>query len=130
MLSAMLSAEDAAAASGLARAVAFGVPFFPFFPLGEAAPGAFALVFGEPGVAGRDEDLVPCLGEGARAEPLPGIAPGDLEWCATGERLTAATFAEKRAGQGGTVIVHSIPEHCTDRAIRHPRVMIASDAIP
>ena len=47
----------------------------------------------------------------------------------TGERLTEATFAAYRAA-GGTVIAHAIPEKWTDLAMRHPRVAIASDAIP
>jgi imidazolonepropionase-like amidohydrolase len=58
-----------------------------------------------------------------------GIGPERLEWCLTGERLTEETFAAYRK-VGGTVIAHAIPEKWTDLAMRHPRVAIASDAIP
>jgi dihydroorotase len=58
-----------------------------------------------------------------------GIGFGDLQWAATGERLTEQTFAAYRK-QGGVVIVHSIPEDVVRGAIGDPIVMIASDGMP
>ena len=52
----------------------------------------------------------------------------DLQWIATGERLTAGTFAKYRK-QGGEVVIHSIPEEAVRAALSHPRVMIASDGL-
>jgi N-acyl-D-aspartate/D-glutamate deacylase len=57
-----------------------------------------------------------------------GIDFGDLLWAATGERLTAETFAEHRK-TGGNVAVFSIPEASVRAAIAHPLVMVASDAV-
>lgn len=57
-----------------------------------------------------------------------GIAFSDLQWAATGERLTAATFARYRQ-QGGMVAIHAIPEDIVKLAIANPLVMIASDGI-
>jgi N-acyl-D-aspartate/D-glutamate deacylase len=57
-----------------------------------------------------------------------GITFGDLQWAATGERLTAATFARYRR-QGGMVAIHSIPEDIVKLAIGSPLAMIASDGI-
>ena len=57
-----------------------------------------------------------------------GIGFGDLQWAATGERLTAETFAKYRK-QGGFVAIHSIPENIVQLAIANPLVMIASDGI-
>lgn len=56
------------------------------------------------------------------------ISYGDLQWVATGERLTAESFARYRK-QGGYVIIHSIPEEIARLAVAHPLVMIASDGI-
>jgi N-acyl-D-aspartate/D-glutamate deacylase len=58
-----------------------------------------------------------------------GIGFGDLQWAATGERLTESTFAAYRK-KGGVVIVHSIPEAIVRTAIADPIVMIASDGMP
>ena len=58
-----------------------------------------------------------------------GISFGDIEWVATGERLTAANFAERRK-QGGVIIAHVIPDSAVDYAVAHPLVMIASDGVP
>jgi N-acyl-D-aspartate/D-glutamate deacylase len=55
-----------------------------------------------------------------------GITYKDLQWVATGERLTADTFARYRK-QGGMVILHSIPEEAARQAVADPEVMIASD---
>jgi N-acyl-D-aspartate/D-glutamate deacylase len=58
-----------------------------------------------------------------------GITYKDLQWSATGERLTAETF-EKYRKQGGNVVIFSIPEAAVRTAIADPIVMIASDGIP
>ena len=58
-----------------------------------------------------------------------GISYGDLQWSATGERLTKETFETYRR-QGGWVIIHMIPESIADLAIGHPLVMVGSDGIP
>ena len=57
-----------------------------------------------------------------------GIGFGDLQWAATGERLTAESFAKYRK-QGGFVAIHSIPENIVQLAMANPLVMIASDGI-
>jgi N-acyl-D-aspartate/D-glutamate deacylase len=57
-----------------------------------------------------------------------GITFHDLQWAATGERLTADSFARYRR-QGGMVAIHSIPEDVVKLAISNPMVMIASDGI-
>jgi dihydroorotase len=57
-----------------------------------------------------------------------GISFGDLQWAATGERLTAESFARYRQ-QGGMVVIHSIPEDMVKLAMANPLVMIASDGI-
>lgn len=60
-----------------------------------------------------------------------GIEFGDVEWPATGERLTAETFAEKRkTDPGGLVIHHYGKEEWTRQALQRPGVIIASDAMP
>ena len=50
----------------------------------------------------------------------------DLEWAATGERLTAESFQRYRT-EGGGVIMHFIPESAKHAALRHPWVVVASD---
>jgi dihydroorotase len=55
-----------------------------------------------------------------------GIGFGDLQWTATGERLTAESFARYRRAGGG-VILHMIPQTALDVAMAAPFVMIASD---
>ncbi len=50
----------------------------------------------------------------------------DLQWTATGERLTAESFARYRK-TGGSVIGHMIPESAVNQALRSPLTMIASD---
>jgi N-acyl-D-aspartate/D-glutamate deacylase len=57
-----------------------------------------------------------------------GITYKDLQWVATGERLTAETFARYRK-EGGSVILHAIPEEAARQAVAHPNVMIASDGL-
>jgi dihydroorotase len=58
-----------------------------------------------------------------------GITYKDVQWAATGERLTAETF-EKYRKQGGVVVIHSIPEEAARTAVTNPIVMIASDGMP
>jgi N-acyl-D-aspartate/D-glutamate deacylase len=53
----------------------------------------------------------------------------DVQWAATGERLTAETFARYRA-RGGFVVIHMIPEDALQAALTHPDVMIGSDGVP
>ncbi len=55
-----------------------------------------------------------------------GMGYDRIQWVATGERLTAATF-EKYRKQGGSVIVHGMSEETVRLAIANPMVMIASD---
>ena len=54
------------------------------------------------------------------------ISYNNLQWVATGERLTKATF-EKYRKQGGKVIVHANPESLVRQVVAHPATMIASD---
>ena len=58
-----------------------------------------------------------------------GITYHDVQWAATGERLTAETF-EKYRKEGGVVVIHSIPEEAARAAVASPTVMIASDGMP
>lgn len=55
-----------------------------------------------------------------------GITYSDLEWSATGERLTPETFAQYRR-QGGNVVIFEIPDEAARTAVANPIVMIASD---
>ena len=52
----------------------------------------------------------------------------DLQWAATGERLTKETFDQYRK-TGGMVAVFSMTEEIVAAAIRNPVTMIASDGI-
>ena len=58
-----------------------------------------------------------------------GIDYGDLQWAATGERLTAESFATYRK-QGGMVIAYSMKAESVDALVASPDVMIASDGMP
>jgi dihydroorotase len=58
-----------------------------------------------------------------------GISYGDLQWVATGERLTRATFDEYRK-KGGAVIMHLMKPEWIERAMASPFVMVASDGMP
>jgi N-acyl-D-aspartate/D-glutamate deacylase len=58
-----------------------------------------------------------------------GISYGDLQWSATGERLTQETFSKYRKVPGW-VIAHSIPAPVVDAAIKDPALIVASDGIP
>jgi N-acyl-D-aspartate/D-glutamate deacylase len=57
-----------------------------------------------------------------------GIDYKDLQWAATGERLTKNTFNEYRK-TGGMVAVFSMTEEIVTAAIESPLTMIASDGI-
>lgn len=59
---------------------------------------------------------------------LGGIGYHDLQWAATGERLTEGSFAIYRK-QGGMVAIHGIPESMMSMAMADPIVMVASDGI-
>ncbi|MBL8292972.1 MAG: amidohydrolase family protein [Bryobacterales bacterium] len=58
-----------------------------------------------------------------------GISYGDVQWVATGERLTKETFATYRK-QGGYVIMHFMKPEWIDKAMASPFVMVASDGMP
>jgi dihydroorotase len=58
-----------------------------------------------------------------------GIGFKDVQWAATGERLTEETFARYRA-RGGFVVIHMIPEEALRAALTHPDVMVGSDGVP
>ena len=57
-----------------------------------------------------------------------GISYGDLQWAATGERLTRESF-ERYRRTGGMVILHSNSEATIETALAHPLTMVASDGI-
>jgi N-acyl-D-aspartate/D-glutamate deacylase len=57
-----------------------------------------------------------------------GIDYGGVEWVATGERLTEATFQKYRA-QGGMVIMHMIPDKLVSEVVASPLTIIASDGL-
>ena len=73
-------------------------------------------------------DLASAIFEPGWQQRQGGISFGDLQWAATGERLTAETF-ERYRKQGGMVAIHSIPEEVVRTAMANPMVMIASDGI-
>ncbi len=52
----------------------------------------------------------------------------DLQWSATGEGLTAESFAKYRK-QGGEVVIFAIPDAAARMAVANPIVMIASDGV-
>lgn len=58
-----------------------------------------------------------------------GISYGDLQWVATGERLTKETFAVYRK-TGGVVIMHVMKPEWIKTGIAAPAVIIASDGMP
>lgn len=60
-----------------------------------------------------------------------GIGYGDLQWPATGERLTRESFERYRREQpNAAVVVHMIPEDVVDAVIAEPEISIASDGMP
>ncbi|MBM3767318.1 MAG: amidohydrolase family protein [Acidobacteria bacterium] len=58
-----------------------------------------------------------------------GVTYNDLQWQATGERLTKETF-EKYRKQGGILILHSMKPEWIKQVLASPFVMIASDTMP
>jgi N-acyl-D-aspartate/D-glutamate deacylase len=60
-------------------------------------------------------------------ENLP-IEIGDIEWVATGERLTPETFDERRA-EGGWILLYMMRDENVDRAVAADGVIIASDGV-
>ncbi len=58
-----------------------------------------------------------------------GISYGDLQWEATGERLTEETFKERRES-GGVVIIHMMKPEWIVKGIADDRTMIGSDGMP
>ena len=58
-----------------------------------------------------------------------GVSYGDLQWVATGERLTEETFAAYRQ-EGGVVIIHMMRPEWIERGVVSPVTMIASDGMP
>lgn len=57
-----------------------------------------------------------------------GITYKDLEWAATGERLTEETF-NLYPKKGGVVIVHYMSEDIIHLAVTNPLTMIASGSL-
>jgi hypothetical protein len=57
-----------------------------------------------------------------------GITYKDLEWAATGERLTEETFKAYRK-KGGIVIVHLMSEDVIQFALKNPLTIVASDSL-
>lgn len=59
-----------------------------------------------------------------------GASYADLEWPATGERLTEDSFNRYRSNNpGGLVIIHNIAQRTVDIAMADRNVMVASDGV-
>jgi dihydroorotase len=58
-----------------------------------------------------------------------GMNYGDLQWVATGERLTKETFESYRK-TGGAVIMHMMKPEWIKIGLANPKIMIASDGMP
>ena len=58
-----------------------------------------------------------------------GVSYGDIQWEASGERLSEASFQRYRK-QGGVVIMHMMKPEWIKAGIRDPRTLIASDGMP
>jgi dihydroorotase len=58
-----------------------------------------------------------------------GMNYGDLQWVATGERLTKETFESYRKS-GGAVIMHMMKPEWIKTGLSNPKTMIASDGMP
>jgi dihydroorotase len=58
-----------------------------------------------------------------------GMNYGDLQWVATGERLTKETFDSYRKS-GGAVIMHMMKPEWIKLGLENPKTMIASDGMP
>jgi N-acyl-D-aspartate/D-glutamate deacylase len=57
-----------------------------------------------------------------------GISYGDLQWVATGERLTKETFEPYRK-EGGTVIIHMMRPEWIETGLRGEGIAVASDGM-
>lgn len=79
-----------------------------------------------PYVAGMTDIKSAIFNEGW--QEVFGIDYGDLQWAATGERLTKESF-ERYRKSGGFVAVFSMTEEIVEGAIKNPLTMIASDGI-
>jgi dihydroorotase len=79
-----------------------------------------------PYIAGMTDIKSAIFNEGWRE--VFGIDYKDLQWAATGERLTKETF-EKYRQTGGMVAVFSMTEENVLAALRNPLTIIASDGI-
>ncbi len=79
-----------------------------------------------PYIAGMTEIKSAIFNEGW--QEVFGIDYKDLQWAATGERLTKETF-EKYRQTGGMVAVFSMTEEIVVEALKNPLTMIASDGI-
>jgi N-acyl-D-aspartate/D-glutamate deacylase len=79
-----------------------------------------------PYIAGMTEIKSAIFNEGW--QEVFGIDYKDLQWAATGERLTKESF-EKYRQTGGMVAVFSMTEEIVVEALRNPLTMIASDGI-
>ena len=62
-------------------------------------------------------------------QDLLSITYEDIQWEATGERLTKETF-EKYRKTGGVVIIHMMKPEWIKRGLAHPVTMIGSDGMP
>jgi dihydroorotase len=80
-----------------------------------------------PYTAGQTRLESPIFDDGWRERR--GLDYGDIQWVATGERLTKASFDAYRKQGGGPVMLHYIPQEAADFAIAAPGVMIASDTV-
>jgi N-acyl-D-aspartate/D-glutamate deacylase len=79
-----------------------------------------------PYIAGMTEIKSAIFNEGW--QEVFGIDYGDLQWAATGERLTKESFDRYRKS-GGFVAVFSMTEEIVETALKDPLTMIASDGI-
>ncbi|HSD46986.1 MAG TPA: amidohydrolase family protein [Pyrinomonadaceae bacterium] len=79
-----------------------------------------------PYIAGMTDIKSAIFNEGW--QEVVGIDYKDLQWAATGERLTKETF-EKYRQTGGMVAVFSMTEENVLAALRNPLTIIASDGI-
>ncbi len=79
-----------------------------------------------PYIAGMTEIKSAIFNEGW--QDVFGIDYKDLQWAATGERLTKETFEQYRKS-GGYVAIFSMTEEIIEGALKNPLTMIASDGI-
>ena len=79
-----------------------------------------------PYTAGMTDIKSAIFNEGWRE--VIGIDYGDLQWAATGERLTKESF-ERYRKEGGFVAVFSMTDEVVEGALKSPLTMIASDGI-